>query len=65
VGYLQRKAANSQPKRKNVVAVNKDERIWRSEDKTFTSDTEIQSLEFARFWSCFDPIFPHCDVLEW
>jgi hypothetical protein len=69
MGYLLKKAANkvwSQSKRKKFVAVNKDEKSWRSEE---CFDIRHGDAEFgvcpAGFWSCCGPIFSHYDVLEW
>ena len=54
MGNLLRKAANrewNQPRRKQFVAVNKDEGV--GDLKTaLTSDMEMQSLEFAQLVSC-------------
>ena len=50
MGYLLRKAANrewNQPRRKKFVAVKKDETGVGDLKTTFTSDMEMQSLEFA------------------
>ena len=55
MGYLLRKAANrewNQPRRKNFVAVNKDEKGVGDLKTTWTSDTKMQSLEFAQLVSC-------------
>lgn len=68
MGNLLRKVANgewNQPRRKKFVAVNKDERIWRSE-KHFDithGDTEF-GVRPAVFQSCFGPSFPHYDILQ-
>lgn len=55
----------NQPKRKKVVAVNKDEKSWRSEEHF---DIRYGDAEFgvrpAEFLSCFDPVFPHYSNLE-
>ena len=57
MGYMLRKAANrewNQPRRKQFVAVNKDEKEWRSED---CFDISHGDAEFgvcpAGFLSCF------------
>lgn len=58
VEYLLRKAANrewDQPKRKNCVAVNKDERSWRSEEyfNFRHGDTEFTQIVFdSEFLRC-------------
>ena len=67
--YLPRKAANreqNQPKRKNFVAVSKDEKSWRDEEcfNIRHGDSEFGDCP-ASFWSYFGPIFPHYDILEW
>jgi hypothetical protein len=67
--YLLRKDADrewKQPRRKKFVAVNSNERSWRSEE---CFDIRYGDAGFgicpAGFWSCICPIFPHCDILEW
>ena len=67
-GYLLRKATNrewKQPKGKKFVAVNKDEKSWRSEEPF---DIRHGDAEFgvcpAGFQACFGPVFPHYDILE-
>ena len=55
VGFLLRKAANrewNQPRRKNFVVVNKDEKGVGDLKTTLTLDMEMQSLEFAQLVSC-------------
>ena len=55
VGYLLRKAANrewNQPRRKNFVAVNEDEKGVGDLKSALTSDMEMQSLEFSQLVSC-------------
>jgi hypothetical protein len=50
MGYLLRKAANrewKQPRRKKVVAVNKDEKGVEHLTTALTSDMEMQSLKFS------------------
>lgn len=61
--FLLRKPANRewiQLKTKKCVAVNKDERIWRSEEHFDISngDTEFGVCP-AEFWVCYDPVLPH------
>ena len=63
IGYLPRRAANKElnlPKRKKCVAVNKDERSWRSEEHF---DIRHGDAEFevcpVNFQSCFSLVFPH------
>ena len=54
MGYMLRKAANrewNQPRRKQFVAVNKDEGGGALKS-ALTSDMEMQSLEFAQLVSC-------------
>ena len=63
VGYLLRKAANrewNQPKRKKFVAVNTNERSWRSEESFVIThgDAELRVCP-ASFWPYFGPVFPH------
>jgi hypothetical protein len=58
VGYLLRLVANrgwNHPKGKKYVAVNKAERIWRSEE---CFDIRHGDAEFG-VWSCFYPVFLH------
>ena len=53
--YLLRNTANrewKQPRKKNFVAVNKDEKGIGDLKTTLTSDMEMQSLEFAQRVSC-------------
>jgi hypothetical protein len=55
LGYLLRKASNrqwNQPKRKNVVAINKDEEGVGDLKTALTSAMEMQSLDFAHLVSC-------------
>lgn len=58
VGYLQRRAANrewNQPMRKRHIAVNKDERSWRSEEyfNFRHGDTEFTQIVFdSEFLRC-------------
>ena len=55
VGYLLRKAANrewNQPRRKNFVAVNKDEKGVGDLKTTLKSAMVMQRLEFAQLVSC-------------
>ena len=55
MGYLPRKAPNrewNQPRRKKVVAVNKDEKGVGGLRTTLPSDMEMQGLEFAQLVSC-------------
>ena len=50
-----RKADNrkwNQPRRKNFLAVNKDEKAFEQLKTALPSDMEIQSLEFAQLVSC-------------
>ena len=57
VSYLQRKAANrewKQPRRKQLVAVNKDEKGVGDLKTALTSDMEMQTLEFAQLVSYLD-----------
>jgi hypothetical protein len=53
MGYMLRKANRkwNRPRRKQFVAVNKDEMEWSSED-ALTSAMEMQSLEFAQLVFC-------------
>lgn len=65
---LVRKTANrewNQPKRKKFIAVNKDERSWRSEEHFDIrhGDAEFGVLP-AGFLSCFGPVFSHYNILE-
>jgi hypothetical protein len=57
MSYLLRKAASrewKQPRRKKLVAVNKDEKGVGDLKTALTSDLEVQSLEFAQLVSCLD-----------
>jgi hypothetical protein len=45
------------PRDINVSVIN-TERSW-------TSDIELQSIEFVGFWTSFDPAFSHYDALDW
>ena len=57
MGYLLRKADKrewSQHKRKNFVAVNKEEKGVGDLKTPLTSDMEMQSLEFAMQVFCLD-----------
>jgi hypothetical protein len=69
VGYQLRKSAKrewKQTKRKNFIAVNKDETSWEYEEHC---DIRHGDAEFgvcpACFWSCFGLVFPHYVILEW
>jgi hypothetical protein len=69
MGYLLRKAANNewnQPKRKKFVAVNKDESSWKSKKNNGVrhGDAEFGVCP-AGFWSCFGPVLPYYDILEY
>ena len=55
MGYMLRNAANrewNQPRRKNFVAVNEDEKGVGDLKTALTSAMEMQSLEFAQLVSC-------------
>ena len=55
MGYMLRKTANrewNQPRRKQFVAVNKDENGVGDLNTALTSDMEMQSLKFAQLFSC-------------
>jgi hypothetical protein len=55
MGYLLREASKrewNQPRRKNFVAVNKDEKGVGDLKTTLKSDMEMQSLEFAKMVYC-------------
>ena len=55
MGYMLRKAANrewNQPRRKQFVAVNKDEKGVGDLKTVLTSDMEMQILDFVHLFSC-------------
>jgi hypothetical protein len=48
------------------AADSKDKRIWKSEEHFDIRHGDADDGVFpASFWSCFCPVFPHYDVLEW
>ena len=55
MGYLLRKAANrewNQPRRKNFVAVKKDEKGVGNLKTALTTDMDMQRMEFAQLVFC-------------
>jgi hypothetical protein len=73
MGFLPKKSTKrkwNQPKRKNCIAGNRDDRRWRSEGGGDLESFNIRhrGAEYivcsVCFGSFFDPVFPHSDILE-